>query len=73
MKQPRNFRLPPDVDTKLRQESERTGIPQTGIVIAALKNWFKYEQITYTFTLHDGKTAATITANGATEEAASTS
>jgi pyridoxine/pyridoxamine 5'-phosphate oxidase len=67
MKNPRNFRLPPDVDTKLRQESARTGIPQAGIVIAALKKWFEYQEITYTIKLPNGTTIATVTADGTTD------
>ncbi|MBD2488982.1 ribbon-helix-helix domain-containing protein [Aulosira sp. FACHB-615] len=64
MKNPKSFRFPPDIDEKLREESERTGIPQTGIIIAALKKWFDYEDVTYSVKLPNGKTIATVTANG---------
>jgi hypothetical protein len=66
-KNPRSFRLPQDIDKKLRQESERTSIPQTGIIVAALKKWFGYEEITYTIMFPNGKTVATVTADGATD------
>lgn len=67
-KQPRNFRLPPELDQQLREEAERVGIPQTGIVIAALKKWLGYEDITYSIKLPDGKTIATVTASGTTNQ-----
>ncbi|MFN6559993.1 MAG: ribbon-helix-helix domain-containing protein [Nostoc sp. ChiSLP01] len=63
MRTPKSLRLPPDVDERLREESARTGIPQTGIIVAALKKWFEYENITYSVKLPNGTTIATVTAN----------
>ncbi|MEH1828242.1 MAG: ribbon-helix-helix domain-containing protein [Nostoc sp.] len=66
-KNPKSFRFPEDIDQKLREESERTNIPQTGIIIAALKKWFGYKEITYTIMLPNGTTIATVVADGATD------
>lgn len=62
MRNPKSLRLPPDIDERLRQESEETGVPQTGIIVAALKKWFEYEEIIYSVKLPNGKTIATVTA-----------
>lgn len=51
----RSLRLPHAIDEKLQRESERTGIPLTGIILAAVQDWLEYESITYSLRLPSGQ------------------
>lgn len=57
---PKSIRIPPEIEAKLAEESRRTGVPQTGIILAAIKNWLQYDDTTYEINIH-GHTIATVT------------
>lgn len=56
---PKSIRIPPDIEAELVKESQRTGVPQAGIILAAIKNWLQYDNITYDITIY-GNTIATV-------------
>jgi hypothetical protein len=51
----RSLRLPNEIDEKLQLESQRTGIPLTGIILAAVQSWLEYKDITYSLRLPSGQ------------------
>ncbi|MBN3875269.1 ribbon-helix-helix domain-containing protein [Nostoc sp. JL23] len=52
---PTSLRLPNEIDQKLRLESERTGIPLTGLILFAVQEWLKYEKLTYSLRMPSGQ------------------
>ncbi|WP_190686100.1 hypothetical protein [Nostoc sp. FACHB-110] len=51
----RSLRLPNELDQKLQEESERTGIPMTGIILAAIQSWLNHDNITYSMKMPSGQ------------------
>ena len=63
----RSLRLPNEIDEKLQLESQRTGIPLTGIILAAVQRWLEYEDITYSLRLPSGQFIEITAISGATD------
>ncbi|QLE42282.1 hypothetical protein FD723_18860 [Nostoc sp. C052] len=63
----RSLRLPNAIDEKLQLESQRTGIPLTGIILAAVQEWLEYENITYSLRLPSGQFIEITATNGKTD------
>ena len=62
----RSLRLPNEIDEKLQLESQRTGIPLTGIMLAAIKKWLG-EEVGYSMRLPSGQIIEITVTGGVTD------